>query len=163
MVELLTGRITTRWVGFGIAVVLAIAGCGGDDDAQPAEAAQAGGITVNNAWVRPVAGEAASTAFYMTISNDGSEPDQLVGARSTSCGAIEIHMTTIQDDVTQMSPVAGGLPITPGATIELGPGALHIMCIDVIGPLTTGATAEITLEFSAAGEIAVDAEIRQDG
>jgi periplasmic copper chaperone A len=52
------------------------------------------------------------------------------------------------------------IPIPAGATVILEPGGYHVMLLDLAEPLTVGDTIEVTLTFAGAGEIVVEAEIR---
>ena len=47
------------------------------------------------------------------------------------------------------------LPIAPQGTVELAPGAEHLMLIGLKGTLTPGDTVVITLQFERAGTIDV--------
>lgn len=139
-------------------LVVALAACGGDDE--PSSAADGTeSIIVTDAWLRPPAGPNA--AIYMTIENDGAEADTLLSAQGDICSTTELHMTTVEDDVMTMSPLPDGIAITPGATVVLGPGALHIMCLDVDPELPEG-SATLTLQFATAGQLTVSAEVRRE-
>lgn len=143
---------------------LLFAACGdGEGEGEGADVVASGtsrSITVSAAWARPAPEVGGDTAFYMTIDNHGEVHDTLTGATAPVCGATEIHMTTVTDDVMSMEVVPGGITVTAGATLKLGPGALHLMCIEVAETLAEGATTELTLEFANAGTIAVIAQVR---
>ncbi|MBP6803518.1 MAG: copper chaperone PCu(A)C, partial [Chloroflexi bacterium] len=62
-----------------------------------------------------------------------------------------------------MRPVEGGLISIPaGGTVELKVGGLHVMCIDKLRALETGEQIPLTLTFANAGEMVVNAEIREE-
>lgn len=50
--------------------------------------------------------------------------------------------------------------IPADGTVTLEPGGLHIMLFDLAGPLKSGQTVPVTLTFEKAGEVKVDAAIR---
>lgn len=52
------------------------------------------------------------------------------------------------------------IPIPAGATAVLQPGGYHVMLLDLVEPLVAGDTLEITLTFATAGDVVVEAEIR---
>ena len=77
---------------------------------------------------------------------------------------VELHRTSVNDEgVMQMRPVEGQtLPIRAGQTVALAPNGLHVMCMNVPQPFETGQTIPLTLVFENAGEMTVDAEIREE-
>ena len=66
----------------------------------------------------------------------------------------------VVDDVMVMRPVEGALEIPAGETVELKPGGLHIMFLDVSDPFREGGTVAITLEFEKAGSVDVELPVR---
>lgn len=72
-------------------------------------------------------------------------------------------MSTIDDaGVMRMSMATDGIAIPPQASVILGPGGLHIMCLGVDDPLELGDTAEVTLTFGTAGTTTIGATIRKE-
>jgi copper(I)-binding protein len=102
-------------------------------------------------------------AFYMTLRNSGREADQLIGAKSEACGAIELHETVMNEDGTMgMRPVAGqAIDVPAGGMVELKPGGLHVMCLQKTEELAVGAQVPLTLEFKTSGEVRVTAAISE--
>jgi len=147
-------RITTRWalISLAIALVATMAACGGDT-----------GIEIADAWGRPSPSVATAGAFFMTITNNGTENDALIGADSPACGTVELHESFMNDEgAMAMQPVAGGrIALPAGGSAELKQGGLHIMCINKLEDFTEGAELELTLEFENAGDMPLDVEIRE--
>jgi periplasmic copper chaperone A len=54
------------------------------------------------------------------------------------------------------------IALPAGATVELAPGGLHIMLIDLVEDLSPGDTFELTLEFEQTDSVTVTAEVRED-
>jgi periplasmic copper chaperone A len=54
------------------------------------------------------------------------------------------------------------IALPAGATVELAPGGLHLMLIDLVEDLSPGDTFELTLEFEQADSVTVTAEVRED-
>lgn len=135
-------------------LLLAACGAGADDD----------GIVVEAVWGRPSPSVAQNAAFYMTITNNTNQDDVLRGVRTEACGAVELHRTTVDDEgVMEMRPVEGQtIPVRRGQTIALVPVGLHAMCLDVTEPFELGQEIPLTLVFAEAGEIVVNAEIREE-
>jgi len=67
--------------------------------------------------------------------------------------------TTMGAGMMEMRPVER-IPLPAGETVELKPGGLHIMLLDLAGPLTEGTTVTLTLEFERAPSQTVQAEVR---
>ena len=64
-------------------------------------------------------------AGYMTITNKGAAADRLVSATSPVAGEVQVHEMTMQDGVSKMRALPGGLPIEAGKSITLAPGGGH--------------------------------------
>jgi copper(I)-binding protein len=60
------------------------------------------------------------------------------------------------DHVMKMRPLAQGLEIKPGATVELKPGGFHIMGIDLHAGYSQGDVVKGTLVFEKAGTVAIE-------
>ena len=82
-------------------------------------------------------------------------PDRLVGGSSAVASRFEIHEMTMVDGVMKMRPL-GGLEVKPGETVELKPGAFHIMLMDLKQPLEKGQKIKGTLIFEKAGTVAIE-------
>ncbi|MCS6836145.1 MAG: copper chaperone PCu(A)C [Anaerolineae bacterium] len=89
------------------------------------------------------------TAAYMTITNTGDKPVRIVSASAEAAkvGLTEIHETIMQGDVMRMNELAEGLLIDPGQTVELKPGGLHIMLMELQAPLMEGEAIALTLSL----------------
>ncbi len=150
-----------------------LAGCG----------ASAPQISVNEPWVRAAAmtgmgaqggmgghgGGMAGTdttppggtsAAYMVLINRGGAGDRLISASTDVAEVVELHETKMVDNVMQMAPVAGGIPVPANGQVELKPGGLHVMLIGLKRDLAAGETVRLTLNFERAGTVTVDAPVR---
>jgi copper(I)-binding protein len=127
--------------------------------AQRAQTYAAGSLVIEGPWSRATPGGATIGAGYMRIVNRGSEPDRLVGGTTAIAARFDLHETTTVDGVARMRPLEGGLVIPPGATVELKPGGLHAMLVDLKRPLKQGETITGTLIFEKAGTVAVTYQV----
>jgi len=57
--------------------------------------------------------------------------------------------------VMKMRPVAGGVEIKPGETVQLKPDGLHLMFVGLKQPLKKGEQVSGTLEFEKSGTVEV--------
>ena len=144
-------RGTRTWMAGTLAAVLLLAACGSD-----------GGLTIDDAWGRTSPSAAANGAFYMTIGNDTGQADVLESVSTDACGTVELHQTTMEDDVMRMSPVEGGIEIPAHGEAVLEPGGFHVMCLDKQVAFDEGVTVDVTLHFAVAGDRTVEAEIRSE-
>ena len=100
-------------------------------------------IVVSDAWARhTVPGQMASAAF-MRIRSD--ETLHWVAASSTVAGVVEIHEMKLQQNVMKMSALPQALTLPAGQTVELKPGGLHIMLMDLKNPLRVSDQLKLTL------------------
>ncbi|HEX8662497.1 MAG TPA: DUF1775 domain-containing protein [Beijerinckiaceae bacterium] len=119
-----------------------------------------GALVIEAPWSRATPGGAKVAAGYMRITNTGAEPDRLVGGTLAQAGRFEVHEVSMAGDVARMRPLEKGLEIAPGAAVELKPGGLHIMFMDLKEPLAEGRTLKGTLVFEKAGAVEVDYAVR---
>ena len=133
-------------VSFGIGPALA----------QSAQSYRAGSLVIEAPWARAPPGGAKVGSGYMRIVNRGSEPDRLVGGTAAVAGRVEVHESSTVDGVARMHPVEGGLLIRPGETVELKPGGLHAMLVDLTRPLKQGEVVKGTLVFEKAGTVVIE-------
>lgn len=133
---------------------------GGDDHhhhAQPGDV-KVNGMALTGPWTRPASAGGMGVG-YVKITNEGSEPDMLLGASSDVAERVELHETTISaDGVASMKPVKQ-VEIAPGQSIELKPGGMHIMLIGLKDAIKDG-VVKLTLNFKKAGSIPVDLAVR---
>jgi periplasmic copper chaperone A len=117
---------------------------------------KAGTLEIDNPWSRAVPKGATVAAGYMTIKNTGSEPDRLVGGSTPVAGKFEVHEMTMDKGVMKMRPLADGLEIKPGETVELKPSSSHIMMMGLKQPIQKGKPFKASLTFEKAGPVDVE-------
>lgn len=118
-------------------------------------------LNVEDAWVRSSPLAEGNGSAYLTIRNRGNEADTLIGVSASASEAAEIHEMQMEGDVMTMRPVAGQrLEIPAGGKVELKPGGLHIMLLDLKEKLEAGQKTDLTLLFEKSGEQTISVEIR---
>lgn len=125
--------------------------------------AKAGSLTLEQPWSRATPGGGKVGGGYLRITNTGTVSDRLTGGSLPVASKVEVHEMRLEGDVMRMKAVEGGLEIKPGATVELKPGGLHLMFMDLKEPLKEGQTVKGTLTFEKAGSIAVEYTVRGMG
>ncbi len=117
---------------------------------------RAGSIMIEAPWSRATPGGARVAGGYMRITNTGSVPNSLVGGSTVVAERFEVHRSTVADGIARMEPVTGGLEIGPGQTVELKPGTMHAMFVDLRQGLKPGDAVKGTLAFEKAGTVEIE-------
>lgn len=120
--------------------------------------AQAGGIRILDAVI-PRPPTATTTAFYFTVRNTGSEADTLLSMESAVAARSSLHDMVMEGGVMRMTPIQGGIPLPPGSTVRLEPGARHGMLEELSGLPEPGGTVVVRLRFARAGVVEVPARV----
>ncbi len=113
-------------------------------------------IEVKDAWVREVPPNSKMSAAYMVIENKGKEADKLVDASNNVSEITELH-ETIEGRMRRVRAI----DIPADGKVELKPGGLHVMLINLKKPLKEGDTVELTLKFEKSGEVKVQAPVKK--
>lgn len=101
-------------------------------------------VSVSNAWARAsVAGQQA-TGVFMDL-RSGHNNAKLVGVKTEAAASAEIHEMSMQDNVMKMRAVQS-VDLPNGQTVNLKPGAFHIMLMGLKQPLNAGDNVQLTLE-----------------
>lgn len=122
-----------------------------------------GPIEIGNPWSRATPASARAAAGYLVLTNKGTTADRLVSAGSSAADRVEIHEMRMDANVMRMRELARGITIEPGATVELKPGGLHIMLIELKTPLVKDQMVPVTLVFEKAGRIQVEFQVEALG
>ncbi|MEH6726861.1 MAG: copper chaperone PCu(A)C [Hyphomicrobiales bacterium] len=118
-----------------------------------------GELVIDHPYARATPPNAKVAGGYLTITNNGTEADRIIGASASFAGRVEIHKMEIINDVMKMSPVPDGLEIAAGGTVELKPGSFHLMFMSITTRLNEGDVQQVTLEFEKAGKVDVDLNV----
>lgn len=115
-------------------------------------------VEVKDAWVRTaVPGQSATGAFMKVTAKDGAK---LVGVSSPVAGVTEVHEMKMEGDVMKMRALAGGLDLPAGKSVELKPGGIHVMLMDLKAPLAKDSTVPLTLVFKDAKGVESKVELK---
>ena len=114
---------------------------------------KAGSLMIQDLRARATAPGAPVGAGYLTIMNMGEQEDLLVRVNAPFAGHTEIHEIKMDGDVAKMRPLQSGLKIPAGQSVNLTPGGLHLMFMDLQHPLKAGDTHTIVLHFKYHGEV----------
>jgi len=126
--------------------------------AMPAQAEDVtvGSLKISAPWARATPKGASVGGGYMKITNSGTAADRLVGGSTDISRSFEVHEMKMEGGVMKMRPVANGIEIKPGQTVELNPGGYHVMFVALKQQLMQGDHFKAILEFAKAGKVDVD-------
>lgn len=123
-----------------------------------------GDLEIGHPWSRAIPQGAKVAAGYLKITNKGSAPDRLVSVTGEIAGRTEIHeMAVDSQGVMTMRPLAGGVGIPAGGEVELKPGGIHVMFLDLNGAPKAGERFKGTLVFEKAGPVDVEFAVETMG
>lgn len=108
-------------------------------------------------WARPTAPGAKVGGAFMTITG-GKAADRVLSASSPAAETVELHTHLMEGGVAKMRAVAA-IEVPANARVELKPGGLHLMLINLKAPLKAGETIPLKLRFEKAGEVEVKVAI----
>jgi copper(I)-binding protein len=98
---------------------------------------------VSNAWVRAtVAGQQATGAF-MTLT--ASSDSRLLEAKSPVAKTVQIHQSSMKNDVMSMLPVEF-VTLPAGEAVALDPHGYHVMLIDLVEQVKDGDKVPLILK-----------------
>lgn len=144
-----------------VTVVFAlIVGLTGTDG--PLSADDGSGIVIDRAWARASILKSRPGAAYLTIRNQGSSTDRLVGVTSPLAGSVTIHVSEMSDGTMKMRAMRE-LEIVRGERAVLKPGGMHLMLMKLREPLRKGERLLLVLEFEHAGKLEVSVPILSPG
>ncbi len=112
-----------------------------------------GAISLSGAFIRAMPPAAQNAGGFLVISNDGQADDALLMVTSPLAGEVQIHETTMVNDMMQMGPVEGDLVIPVGESVTFAPGGLHLMFMQVETPFAEGDEVPVTLHFREEGPV----------
>jgi copper(I)-binding protein len=128
-----------------------------------AEDVTIGMLKISAPWARATPKGASVGGGYMKITNTGTAPDRLVGGSTDIARQFELHEMKMEGNVMKMRPVANGIEIKPGQSVELAPSGYHVMLVGLKQQLMQGDHFKATLEFAKAGKVDVDFTIEGIG
>jgi len=96
----------------------------------------------------------------MVLENKGGA-DTLMSASGDVAEMIQVHETKEKDGMMTMEEAKAGIPVPANGTVELKPGGIHIMMMNLKQGLKPGDTFKLTLKFQSGKEVSVDVPVRE--
>lgn len=142
-----------KTIGLSVALLLGAGAAIADDVTH-------GVLTIITPWAKATPAGARVAGGYVTIRNNGSTPDRLMGGTFAAAKRVEVHEMSVVNDVMRMRELPDGLIIKPGSEVALKPGAFHLMFMELKRQLKPGEIVKGTLVFAKAGRVNVTFEVR---
>ena len=122
-----------------------------------------GDLTISDGFSRATLPNAPVGGGFLTITNKGAADDRLIAATSPAAADVQLHEISMEGDVMKMRELAEGIPVPAGETVSLQPGGLHLMFMQLTGPLVEGTSFPVTLTFEKAGTVTVELSVASSG
>lgn len=116
-------------------------------------------IGVEGAYVRATPPGQPNGVAYMVLHNRGSIAHTLVGAESPAAKVVELHRHTMDGGLMRMRQV-DKIDLPVGQRVQLQPGGLHLMLIDLTQPLVPGKQVPLTLIYQDGSRQTLQAPVR---
>jgi len=118
-------------------------------------------VRASHVWIRQAPLGVNVMAGYFTLENLTDKPLTLTAATSPDFGAVELHKSTIRDNIESMESVVS-VDMAAHSSIEFKPGSYHVMLMHPKRNLFTGETVILDLTFSDSSELTILAPVRRD-
>jgi len=120
-------------------------------------------VEVVNPYVREVPPVSQTSAAFMTLRNTGGAAHAVVAARSPAAQVVELHTHIMGDDGMHRMREVERIDVPAGGEAMLQPGGLHVMLINLNGPLAAGNEVEFTLVYDDGSEKTLTAPVKSVG
>ena len=117
-------------------------------------------LSIEDPWARP-GFKGDNSAIYLVINNSTDLGDGLIGASSDVANITEIHLSKMDPEGTMTMERQDLVGVPANEVVELAPGGLHVMLVNLVKDLDVGDTFDLILEFQRAGDIVVEVEVIQ--
>lgn len=117
-------------------------------------------IIISDSWISEAPPVVSVLAAYAKIENISGETQTLISVSSPDFSNVELHLSKVIDGIAKMEK-QDSLIIPTGTTIELSPGAYHLMLFNPKTPLKAKDTATITFTFANGTSCSVEAVVKK--
>jgi periplasmic copper chaperone A len=122
--------------------------------------AKVGNLNIDDVWARTGQPGQVSAAYF-EVKNKGAA-DKIVSANCDCAKSTELHNVKMIDGAMKMYQVQA-MDIPADGELKLKPGSYHIMLIGLNRPLVAGETLPIKVKFEKAGEVTLQAKVKDKG
>lgn len=117
-------------------------------------------VMTHHAYARATPPNAATSAVFAEIMNQGDTDRVIVSAATDVAGKVELHDVIKQGDVMKMRQIES-ITIPAQDKVALKPGSLHIMLFDLKKPLQEGEAIDVQITFANGQQHTFSAPIKK--
>ncbi|MCB1189958.1 MAG: copper chaperone PCu(A)C [Leptospiraceae bacterium] len=117
-------------------------------------------LILENAWIKETPMDQMNSAAFLNIENNSNNPIKLLSVESDISETVELHETIYENEVMKMQMVEN-IVIPPKSVLELKPGSLHVMFINIKRDLKEGENISLALNFETIGKKSVMAKVKK--
>ena len=121
--------------------------------------ARVGDLVISQPWCRAAPRGAELASGYLTIENKGTTPDRLIGGSTEIAEKLQIQRSGMVGGGQTLTPVEGGMTISPGDKVVLAPHGIHLTLSNLKSQMKKGTKVPMTLEFEKAGKVTVSFDV----
>ena len=121
--------------------------------------ATVGDLVISQPWCRAAPRGAELASGYLTIENKGTTTDRLIGGSTEIAEKLQIQQSGMAGGGLTLTPVEGGLTISPGDKVVLAPHGIHLTLSNLKSRMKKGTKVPMTLEFEKAGKVTVSFDV----
>ena len=141
-------RQKSKYLGLLIVLFMFLVGCGSQ-----------GEVEFSDIWARPGLKDGNSAVFFV-VHNLTDTEDKILSASSDVAAAVELHKSSMVDDVMKMEKQES-VHLPAGEAVLFKPGGLHVMLIGLNEDLKVGDDFTLKLVLEGAGEMVLDVVVRE--
>jgi copper(I)-binding protein len=119
-------------------------------------------LRIDHPLARATPPGARTGIVFLTVDNASNTADRIVRASTPLAAGVALHQMAVEEGMMKMRAVPS-IEIRPGARVEFGPGAYHLMLLDLKQPLRVGEKFPLTLTFARGGAITVSVQVEEMG
>ena len=127
------------------------------------ETFQAGALVVSHVWTHENAPAAHANAVYLTVANDGTEPDRLIAVEGDFFESAELQAPVLGEDGTLRTTSLSSIEIAAGQSLTFQPGGVQIVLVGLQDSFFEGDHFHLSLVFEKAGTLEVEVEVEGHG
>ena len=118
-------------------------------------------LEITEAWARKSMSPNNNSAAYMKINNPTAEQITIIGASaSRAANNVELHKSFVDEKGVSRMTSIDKIVVPAGSSIELMPGAIHIMLFDLKKNLSEGDKFDITIKIEGKDPIVLETLVK---
>ncbi len=118
-------------------------------------------LEITDVWARKSMSPNNNSAAYMKINNPTGEQITIIGASASRvANNVELHKSFVDEKGVSRMTSIDKIVVPAGSSIELMPGAIHIMLFDLKKNLAEGDKFDITIKIEGKDPIVLEATVK---